>query len=192
MKPRFKWLTGDLDWQEYGGKWISQRFRKEGRDYWFVRELINLEEAGIPGDTYCCALHLVCPSSPDEDEIESARDSCGIEQEDWDAFEDEARVEVLSSYGLGAQVWTDNGNNYRKLFQACSGAATDVVQSWRATMDRPLNRIGSTTRDFLKGDVTAGMWKGEDTPDKKLMRKMQLGCDMPMLSEMERKASGIK
>ena len=43
-KVRFTFLSGDCNWSDYGGKWISQKFNNGDFDYWLVRELIPMSE----------------------------------------------------------------------------------------------------------------------------------------------------
>ena len=41
---KFRWLTGDMDFLTYGGKWISTRQSNGEFDYYFVIELLNWRE----------------------------------------------------------------------------------------------------------------------------------------------------
>jgi len=43
---KFKFLTGDIDWITYGGKFVSERLDSGLFNYWLVLDFLNLEEAG--------------------------------------------------------------------------------------------------------------------------------------------------
>jgi len=38
---RFKFLTGDVNWETYGGKWVSPKLNNGDFDYWLVLEFVN-------------------------------------------------------------------------------------------------------------------------------------------------------
>ena len=42
---RFKFLTGDVNFLDFGAKWISSKRNNGDFDYWLVIELINWAEA---------------------------------------------------------------------------------------------------------------------------------------------------
>ena len=71
---RFYFLTGDVNYTTYGGKWISTRQSNGDFDYYFVIELLNWREAvgdrEAPPETYNVSLSVV---SPQECKTRSAR-----------------------------------------------------------------------------------------------------------------------
>ena len=62
---RFSFLTGDVDFATYGGKWISTRQSNGEFDYYFVIELLNWRETvgqrEAPPETYNVSLSVVSP-----------------------------------------------------------------------------------------------------------------------------------
>ena len=63
---RFSFLTGDMDFTTYGGKWISTRQSNGEFDYYFVIELLNWRETvgerEAPPETYNVSLSVVSPA----------------------------------------------------------------------------------------------------------------------------------
>jgi hypothetical protein len=67
MKVRFNFLTGDVNWSQYGGTWISQKFNNSDTDYWLVREIINWEsEVNLIrlGNIQLCCLRFALATTP--------------------------------------------------------------------------------------------------------------------------------
>ena len=67
---RFKFLTGDVNWKEWGGKFVSPKQNNGDWDYWLVMDVIN-----IPNETgdesvskYYVSIHAVAPDAVDHDE----------------------------------------------------------------------------------------------------------------------------
>jgi len=60
---RFTWLTGDMNWADYGGKWISQKLNNGDFDYFLVLEVWNwFESVGAKEAKYNVSLSIVSPS----------------------------------------------------------------------------------------------------------------------------------
>lgn len=55
------------------------------------------------------------------------------------------------------------GNNKGELLKAARKELLGVDMLFGFYMDRPLNAIGSTGWDFIKGDITAGFRKHEES-----------------------------
>ena len=63
---RFSFLSGDMNFTRYGGKWISTRRNNGEFDYYFVIELLNWRETvgrERAAETYNVSVSIV---SPDE------------------------------------------------------------------------------------------------------------------------------
>lgn len=165
---RFKWLTGDRDYLGCGGKWVSNSFRKSDHPAWFVVELINWEnsvgerEAREVGARYNLSLSIVMPGAVAPAEMEAARRSCG-----WEGMPDDdlARVELLHSYGIYAQTWDRNGNNFGKLWAEMRREVRQYAFTFGFVLDRPVNAIGASGWDFLSGNPHrpgAGIYGGAE------------------------------
>lgn len=153
---KFKFLTGDVCWQEYGGKFISKKFNNGEFDYYYVMEVINWYEfESSPAFTYHVQLSVIAPS--EFDEIESAINSCG-----WDGMDlndDLMLVELISSYAGGALIWQESGNNIRSLMKAARKEAALCNMLFGFYLDRNQNAIGSTGWDLLQGNILARLYK---------------------------------
>jgi len=146
---RFKFLTGDMDWREYGGKWISKKLNNGDFDYWMVIELINMNEHVIDPDyTYWVILSAVSPDEAKE-HLDRAYECYGIE--DIDEKTDFMNVEVLHGYGISAPLWDDMGNNYKDLMKEAHRQASISETLFGFYMDKPKNRIGATGWDVIQG-----------------------------------------
>ncbi len=168
-----KWnYSGDVNILDYGGKFSRQSGE---RQFQFV-ELVNFLDATgekIDGKIYNVELALVDLNQISEKEIESAKSSCG-----WYEMpaNDEALAEVVYSYGLRANLFTANGNNARELIRRAKREANSLLEesNLNEALERPVNRIGSTAREFMRGDFTSAMQRGCEAgrPDAVIMAKM--------------------
>ena len=157
-----KWsiLSGDVNWETYGGKLIAGPFDNGDFQYWFVIEVIEWAEAvgedkaaDIDGTHNVC-LSVVAPSECPADELQSAFDSCG-----WEGMEIDSPailVELLHGHGIRAVVHDDNGS-LRGLLRQSKREAVQAEFLFGFVMDRQQNAMGSTGWDFLRGDSTAGL-----------------------------------
>lgn len=174
-KIKFTFLTGDVSFLDYGGKWISQKFNNGEFDFWFVAELINWEnsvgerEAKEIGKKYCLSVAVVAPEQFQEKDRAMSNVGAG---DKWDALDDRQKVECVHLYSGGAKVFSENGDNFKKLFAQARKVALEKEFFFGSAMDRAQNKIGSTGWDFLKGDVTAGLrrYDEDDSPEKQLAR----------------------
>lgn len=148
---KFTFLKGDVNWSDYGGTWISQKFTStEGWDFWLVRELHRWDEEERPKNKYLCTLYLIAPSQFEDGE--KAFQSAGWE--DWDSWDDLTEVEkvdMIHGYIGGTTVWQEQGNNYAVLFKECQEQAQQAVQDIGVVLGRKFNALGATGADLLKG-----------------------------------------
>ena len=155
----FDFLVGDVNWEDYGGKWISPRLNNGDFDYWLVIEFINwLDATGelFDGNEFLATIASVSPSEVSPEDLDSAISCCG-----WEDMElnDITKVELLSSYGILAQLWQESGNDAEALLKKAKQAAPVVSGLFGFFMDSPQNAIGSTGWDVIKGDLLAGLYK---------------------------------
>lgn len=160
MKTRF--LTGDINWKTYGGKFITKKLNNGDFDYYIVIEFINMHEAtgDEKQDKYSVSIQAVSTTEAGEKNIKSALDCCGIDIETIpQEHRETAIIEVLSTYGVYATLKTLSGNNYRKVLTQAHKELQAITCLFGFYMDRPENRIGSTGWDMIKGNVLAGLSK---------------------------------
>jgi hypothetical protein len=162
---RFSFLTGDVDYTTYGGKWISTRQSNGEFDYYFVIELLNWRETvgerEAPPETYNVSVSVVSPQEA-QDKIGAALDCCGITEAmlrtaTENGYRDSVLVEALYNYGTHTPVWSGNGNNWRALMREARQEARQCEFLFGFYLDRPVNRIGTTGWEALRGDLTSAL-----------------------------------
>lgn len=159
-KPRFSFLTGDVNWMDYGGKWVSQRMNNGEFDFWLVLELVNMDDACGRHNEGQPKYHAsLCAVSPEQaaGELDRAFACCGLNEGE---HKDNplVAVECLHSYGVHAVLWQDSGNNAHRLMrQAKHEAMITCGFMFGFAMDRAQNKIGTTGWEAIRGDLTAGL-----------------------------------
>jgi hypothetical protein len=182
-------LGSDVSWEDYGGKWG----RKGPDGAWYVVRFDNLEDAmgrDAPHKFSCDVLRVDLRQIP-EKEQESARRCVGLDLEEYGdpAVREVAQVEACVSYGTYAPLDNFEGDKYPARLRAdARRKAEEYMRDAKAldtALDRPVNAIGSTARDFGRGDIMAGLNRyaddvamGKDPGDntaKNLMLKISHG-----------------
>jgi len=174
----FKFLTGDVCWEDYGGKW----YRKTGPKTFLIIEVMNWEDASGelgPGES----THNVSLSEVDLSDEESLVDSlrsCGWEIEDGEVFNsydgsevggELAMVEAMHGYGCKAPLGDWNGSKIKKLMSHAGKKAIDLedTDEYEDAMGTPVNAIGSTAREYqrqeLLGPILRGISEGNASAD---------------------------
>ena len=151
---RFKFLTGDVDWQTYGGQFISQKLNNGDFDYWLVLNFINMHEA--TGDEETDKYHVTILAVSPELNIQEADaliEDYGVNL----PITDEMRVGALANYVIAAHLKGFSGNNYSSLMKEAKKEAQVIPLLFGFYMDRPQNAIGSTGWDCIRGDIMAGL-----------------------------------
>lgn len=159
----FKFLTGDVNWDIYGGTFVSKKLNNGDFDYWIVEDL----NPWIDGDgTYHLYLSVVAPSEAPEKVKSDAARCWGMSDEDLadfiERYGDLAWVEILSSYGIKATLWHSEGTNLRVLRQEARKQADSIEMLFGFWMNRPLNLMGATGWDFIRGDVWGDLTRMEE------------------------------
>ena len=174
-------IGSDFNWSDHGGRWARHI---EGTRYHVIR-FENCKDWGDGATGYHCDLQEVDTSNP---QLASAMQPCGMSATnngdplDWsDEYGDPvpvlAFVEALSSYGAYAPLWQEASGNSHKLLRAAKREsrllATDT-EAYETRMDRPVNKLGSTAREYAVGDTTSPILRGlsEGSPTAEIMAKM--------------------
>jgi hypothetical protein len=153
----FQFLTGDVDWETYGGKWISEKLNNGDFDYWLILEFINWIEAtgeSYDGDEFLVEITAVSPEEAGQDNIDSALQGYDINDPN-----DLMIVEALSSYGISAHMWRESGNDADALLHKAKQAALVVASMFGFFMDRPQNRIGASGWEVIGGDLMGSLFR---------------------------------
>ena len=175
----FKFLTGNLDYLTYGAKWF--RLIPETREY-HILELINWEdscgeaEAKQVGSTYCMDLSIVDLDMIDTAHLESALECYGVSL-DQDGMTDEWRAEAYHGYGLRAPIDSANTSNFHRTFRNLARQSREIsrdASTKRKSMQRPVNKIGSTAAEYMCGDLNAALVRGimKEDPTAMLLAKI--------------------
>lgn len=154
----FQFLTGDVNWQEYGGKWVSPRLNNGDWDYWLVIEFINFLDATgemIDGLPFVIEIAAVSPDAAGYDNVIQALESYGWSDqvEEKDDLDPLLIVESLHGYGIAAHLWSAQGDDADIMLDMAKDQAPLIEMLFGFHMDRPENRIGSTGWDFISGDI---------------------------------------
>jgi len=162
----WNWLTGDTNFTDYGGSWYR---RIPGTTRYHVIRLDNWEElcgGDAPDATYNVTLS----------EVEW--DTSFVPEDDEDPGDLE-RVATLHEEGSKAPLGEWNGNNYQKLIQEAKRRSRELddPRTYKEAMERPVNKIGSTAKEFQQGDVLSAVLRGVagGDPTAELMLKLGVG-----------------
>lgn len=157
---RFKELSGDVNWKDYGCKLISPKLNNGDFDYWLVIEFTNMDDAcGRDNEgqaPYHVGISAVSPSEAGPSKLASALDCCGMEGGEA-AGNELAQVEALHSYGVRSELWQSSGSNAGKLMVEARKQADVCAGLFGFYMDTPKNRIGTTGWEALKGDLDSAL-----------------------------------
>lgn len=174
MNNKWKFLTGDICFTIYGGKWYKQI----SDTVYHVIELLNLHEC--TGDEtiekYNVSLQEIDLAKVSQHDLDSAMSCCGLEINESD-ITPVITIEVLSDYGLYAPMGNWSGNNYKQLLGKAkfeSLALTVDRQYHKKQLNRPVNLLGSTASEAAKGDYNSALIRGIAKGDKtaRLMGKI--------------------
>lgn len=170
--------TGDVNPQGHGGKWFR---RTTGRQYQVI-ELTNMDDAcgrdneGRP--TYVVELSLVDLDAIGTEQQAQALRSCG--PDDGEELPDAWLAVVCYEYGCKAPLESWEGNGSTRMLRDARRAAHALKldsAELEERMERSVNRIGSTAREYMTGDLDSAMWRGVSNadPNAELMAKLGMG-----------------
>lgn len=154
MKPRFKFLTGDINWEKYGGTWLSQKLNNGEFDYYLAIRFMNWEEETgerPEGSRYHIGLLSVSPSEAGPENLASAFNCCGTPDECKD--NPIVQCDALLSYGVYAPLWQTEGNNVSRMMREARKQSVIATALYGFYMDQPKNRIGNSGWDCQKGQI---------------------------------------
>lgn len=153
---KFTFLSGDTNWQDYGGAFVSKKLNNGEFDYWLVIKVENwldlVGENEAPA-TYCVTLMSISPDEAGEENLQQAFNCCGPDGESPETATDLMKVDALMWYGVSARLWEDSGNNIQKLMKEARRQAMLTQMLYGFYMDRQQNAIGNSGWDFQRGDI---------------------------------------
>lgn len=153
-------LTGDVDWQDYGAIWC----RKIGRVWWVLR-FENMEEWGDGAKGYHCEV-LRVSNVPDEAK-KSALDTVGLSMEEFKELCDEdpkcaelTMLDALVCYGTYSPMSSCESNYPDRARAQARREADEFIADDKAcqkALRRPINKIGTTASEMGQGNILAGL-----------------------------------
>jgi hypothetical protein len=164
-------LSGDINWEDYGGKWCYRD--PNNRQHFYVIDHVNLidamgerdvEAGGF--DTHVSTVYLVDLGDTDPETVKSAMECCGLDFDDWmnpPTVEERelAIVDCLVGYGAAAPMGEESHPHRADVARANARRMVEAIVSNPARreglLDRPVNRIGSTAREYARGDLDSAM-----------------------------------
>jgi len=153
----WKFLTGDVNWEEYGGKFVLRVAKRR----FFIIDVLNWYET-VGEDEATCEFNVSldeCDVSVlSEKNKEDLLSSCGWEGAD--RTDPLVWAEMMHSYGMKAPLWGEDGDDIEELMEEAKSAAAELLDdpSLHAEyLQTPVNAIGSTAMEFMKGDLTSAM-----------------------------------
>jgi len=141
-----------------GGKYA----RRVGHERWQTIEWTDMDDAcgrdneGEP--RYVVELSEIDLLATSDVQRQSALDCCGIDLPA--AQHEQVLVEALHDYGARAPLDSWSGNNLRRLLRAARKRAAEIeadADERDAVLSRPVNRLGSTAREFAQGDFRSAI-----------------------------------
>jgi hypothetical protein len=185
------YLAGPGWWTGEDAMWA--RKAKDGA--WFVLRFTDLLDAGgkdFKDTPFECDVRRIHLKELPEKEVDSALRSCGWE---WKKDGDDtilvndqgsvmragerltlAAVEMCVSYGLGAPLYSATGKRWLHVRAEARREAEGFLKGTSdldAALDRPVNAIGSTAREYGLGDISSALARGPATREKELVKKLQ-------------------
>lgn len=155
-RVRFQ-LAIDRDDSSY---WISSKHNNSDFDYWLVIHLLCLADyPDIHDYDYHIQIMVIAPGEVPESVRDEYISSLGCNDDEYDHADTDARTMaiLLAESGCGPTVWSKSGNNRKKLYREAIQEAQAIEMLLGFYLDKPINRIGTTGWEMLRGDFLAGM-----------------------------------
>ena len=156
---RFDFLTGDCNWQVYGGKFISEKtFTQSDWPFKALIDVCNLQESGMDNmPMYQVSLSAISIDAAGPEELKHAMTSQSMPELFNENASDSLKYEALANYGIFSTLWTGTGNNIKQLMrEAHEQAAILCGMFFGFAMDRVQNGLGNTGWDFISGQIGYG------------------------------------
>lgn len=136
---------------DYGDGDITYIGRKDNNGEFDWYPVIRLQEKteGQPG--YWIDLLVVSPDETPDEEKRRAFECCSLEHK-AEHSEDET-LYALITYGIYARVWGSEGTNKQQLMKEARRELSLLRMLFGFYMDRPVNRIGASGWDAIRGDI---------------------------------------
>ena len=191
--PGWTMLSGDRDWSGVRAMW----YKKAPDGTYFVVIFENMREYDEGAvergewDEFNAEVKSLNLQDLDPRELKSALDSCGwrwdpdgIIRNDYDNEplvndKDESLIvalDVCLRYGLGCPLWSDTATGHPLRLRAAARREAESLMNdpdaLDELLDRPVNKIGSTAREFGAGNIQAAFDRIRATEDPDPARQL--------------------
>lgn len=170
-KRGFHFWSGDVNWIDYGGTWIREI---SPRRYHFI-QVTNMDEA-CGRDNEGHEKYVAELSEVDLDGISAATQRSAWECCDGDCMIGRSETTTIDTaerdricagccfdYGARAPMRSVSTDNAHKGYRECraeSYSLTRDASAYAERMERPVNKLGSTAREYMSGDFTSAVVRG--------------------------------
>jgi hypothetical protein len=173
-------LCSDINWEDIHGMW-----GKKGPDLaWYIIKFTNMVDAC--GERACKemgvryeaqVLRVDWRAVPIE-ERKQALNCIGNDSDPLEVKSEEELVYALVSYGLASPMAEFSAWNYpARVRKQAYLEAESLMKDYdrrEELLDRPVNRIGTTAREFGSGDIMAGLRRHQENPPTEAEPTMEL------------------
>jgi hypothetical protein len=162
----FHFFSGDCDWQEYGGSFISKRINDSDHPLYFAIQVANTESNTEDSPRYIVSLVAVSPAfCKAAGTLDEAMKSNGfLDDAQFDPNNELLQLEALLSYGNYATLGEWQGQNIKKLLKTARDEAQSQRMFFGFTLDRVANGVGNTGWDYIAGKIGYGQhYEAEET-----------------------------
>lgn len=187
----YRWadIGSDASWEDYHGMWA----RRVAETRYHVLKYINWEDAcggdgpeDGNGKPYFGHMDLVEVDIADTLQRDAALRSYGWTLKAGEVINDYdgehvggalVCVYAMASYGAYAPLWSSSGHSARELMRRGARESITLVEDdalYEARMEEPVNDLGSTVREYARGETMAPVLRGiaEGNPAAELALKM--------------------
>lgn len=156
-------IGSDLCWDDHGGKWAKQ---VPGTRIFYVLRFDRMDDrlmAESGCDRYECDVMLVDLDDLPDKTVELALRCCGIDPLEIirSDHHDLICMEACVGYGAYAPLESFSSNshplNLRGEARQYAERLMRNAKELERLMNRPVNRIGSTAREYMRGDMTSAL-----------------------------------
>jgi hypothetical protein len=140
-----------------GITWISGKWNESD---WPVRFVLKLEYSDYWSEEmakdigkYMISVWAIAPQAlVDAGNLESTLATIGMTVERFDSLNCRSQAEVLADLSAGARLYYKSGNNKHKLVRDARKEMRAITFMFGFYMNRPINAIGATGWDFIRGN----------------------------------------
>lgn len=160
----FEGFTGDVNWIDEDGVWISRRLYSEeiGACYWLFIEFENMDRWGDwppSNGKYLVTVSAVSPAYAPKKRFEKAKEEALRDLGEPCTKQDIQNVMLYNDFANGkkAPLVELCGNNSKELLRTAKRAASDIFHYvFDVKMEQSMNAICNNGYDFMSGRVGFG------------------------------------